>query len=146
MRAPDIELPLDSFRVGVLRRVEATVGVVEVAEDVADGLLEDLAVARLLGDLPGVQINAAEHRLVVEHLLEVGDQPEGVNRVPGEAAAEVVVDAARGHGVDGGGDHLEDFRSTAQGGGAQQKLEARFLRKLGRLPEAAPLTVELTAQ
>ena len=49
--------------------------VAQVAQHVLDRLVEHLPVPRLAGDLPGVQIDAGEQRLVVEHLLEVGHQP-----------------------------------------------------------------------
>ena len=49
----------------------------------------------MAGDLPGVEVHAGEQGLVVEHLLEVGDQPLAVDRVAGETPAEVVVDPAR---------------------------------------------------
>ncbi len=46
-------------------------------------------------DLPAVQVGAGEQRVVVEHLLEVGDEPAVVHRVAREAAAHLVVHAAR---------------------------------------------------
>src|SRR3712207_7154184 len=45
---------------------------------VADRLVEQLPVARLASDLPGVQQHPGQQRLVVEHLLEVRHHPEGV--------------------------------------------------------------------
>ena len=39
--------------------------------------------ALLAGDLPAVQVGAREQRVVVEHLLEVGDEPGGVDRCSG---------------------------------------------------------------
>ena len=103
--------------VGVLGRVEAAVGVAHVAEQVARSVCgHDLEVARLAGELPGVEVRADEQRVVVEHLLEVGDQPLPVDRVAGEAAADVVVDAAGGHGVEASGPRRRARRSTRCGG------------------------------
>ena len=48
----------------------------------------------------GVGVHADEQRLVVEHLLEVRHEPLAVDGVPGEAAADVVVHAARRHRVE----------------------------------------------
>ena len=74
------------------------------------------------GDLPAVEEGPQQPGLVVEHLLEVGHQPLAVGRVPGEPAAEVVMDASGGHGVEGGGGHLPGSagpcrsRATARNG------------------------------
>ena len=50
--------------------------------------------------LPRMEVGPAEERLVGEHLLEVGHEPAGVRRVAAEAAHQMVVDAAGGHGVE----------------------------------------------
>ena len=51
-----------------------------------------------------MEVDAHEQRLVVQHLLEVGDQPLAVDGVAGEAATDVVVHPARRHRVERGGD------------------------------------------
>src|SRR5581483_9153624 len=142
-RMPDVELALDALGVGVLGGVEAAVGVTQVAKDVSDGLGQDLDEARLSRELPGVEVGAPEHGLVVEHLLEVGYQPVGVDRIAGEPAAELVVYAARRHGVEGLGDHGQDLGSSALSRRPEQKLEARLLGELRGLSEPAPLRVVL---
>ena len=101
-------------RVGVLGRREAAFGLAQVAPDVGDGLVHHLEVARLAGHLPGVQVHGQQQRLVVEHLLEVGHEPLAVDGVAGEPAAEVVVDAARRHGVEAGGHHGEGVGAGAR--------------------------------
>ena len=63
------------------------------------------AKARLSGDLRPPEVQAGEEGVVVEHLLEVGDQPALVHGVAGEAAADLVVDAAVGHGGQGAARH-----------------------------------------
>ena len=52
----------------------------------------------------GVEVDPDQQRLVVEHLLEVRHQPLLVDRVAGEAAADVVVHPAAGHRVERGRD------------------------------------------
>ena len=97
---PDVELAFDAFGVGILGGVEAAVRMAQIAEHVTDRLVEHLPVVVRAGDLPGVQVDPREQRLVVEHLLEVGHEPDAVDRVAGEATAEMVVHPARGHGVE----------------------------------------------
>ena len=87
-----------------------------------------------------MQIRGGEERVVVEHLLEVGDEPALVDRVAVEAAADEVVHAAGRHPVEGLRDHLERASSAA---GAEQELERRGRRELRRAAEAAVRGVEL---
>ncbi len=66
-----------------------------LAHDVVEHLRRDASRRRLsLGDLPRLQIEPGELRVVVEHLLEVRHEPAAVDRVAMEAAADLVVDPA----------------------------------------------------
>ena len=62
-------------------------------------------------------------RVVVEHLLEVRHQPVRVGAVAREAAAQLVVDAAVGHPVEGRGHHAQRRRVPGAVPGAEQELE-----------------------
>ena len=95
-----VPVPVLVGRVGVLGREEPARRVTQFAQDVLDGLLDDLLPALLAEHEIGVQVDADQQRLVVEHLLEVGDEPLLVDRVAGEAAADVVVHPAARHRVE----------------------------------------------
>ena len=97
---PHVELAFDSLRIGVLGCVEPAERVAKVAKDVVDGLVECLAESRFASELPCVQIDASEKRLVVEHLFEVRNEPASICGVSSEAATEMVVDATCGHGIE----------------------------------------------
>ena len=92
--------PLLAVGVGVLRGGEAAALERELAQHVAERLLDDPPVARLAGRLPAVEVADGELRVVVEHLLEVRHEPALVDRVAVEAAADEVVHAARRHRVE----------------------------------------------
>jgi hypothetical protein len=83
-----------------------------------------------------VQVRAREQRVVVEHLLEVGDEPVRVHRVAREAATHLVVHAARGHRAERVARHL----GLAA---AQQELDRGRCRGAA---EAAVRAVVLAAQ
>ena len=136
---PRVRQSLDAVRVGVLRRRERAVRQQQVAEHVLDRLLDHLAVALAAGDEPRVEVRGDEERVVVEHLLEVRDEPAVVDGVAVEAAPDDVVHAPRGHAVERALDH---FRLAPP----QQQLEHRVRRELRRPSEAAPLRVERRAQ
>jgi hypothetical protein len=74
--------------------------VTKVAQDIPDRLLHDAPISRLARHEVRVEVRAGEESLVVEHLLEVGDEPVGVGRVTMEPAADLVVHSAGGHGVE----------------------------------------------
>jgi hypothetical protein len=61
--------------------------------------------------LVAVQVGPGEERVVVEHLLEVGDEPDVVDRITREPAADVVEDAAGRHRVER---HLDHVRRSAR--------------------------------
>src|SRR5665213_1247377 len=89
---PDVEAALFAFGVGIFCRGEAASWHAEVREHVPNGLGRDLSPPRIPGGQEGVEIQAGERGLVVEHLLEVRDRPGAVVVVPRKAAAEMVVD------------------------------------------------------
>ena len=137
--APDVELALLALGVGVERGVEAALGAAHLAERPVERLLGHGPEQRVARDLPAVQVRARQQRVVVEHLLEVGDEPVGVDRVAREAAADLVVHAARGHRAQRVGRHLG---LTA----AEQELDRRGGRELRRSPEAAVRAVVLAPE
>jgi hypothetical protein len=86
-----------------------------------------------------VQVRRDEQRVVIEHLLEVRDEPALVDRVAVKAATDQVVHPAERHPVERPRRHL---LLPA----AQQELERRGLRELRRRPPSAPARVEALAQ
>ena len=84
-------------------------------------------------DLPRVHVEAEQERVVVEHLLEVRDEPSLVGRVAVEPAAELVVHAAAGHPVERRRDELERVRRAPQLH-PQAELQRHRLRELRRPP------------
>jgi hypothetical protein len=148
VRGPDVETTLLAVAVGVLGREEPSARVAQVPQHVRHRLVQHLPVAIVAQDLPGVQVGACQQGLVVEHLLEVGHQPGGVDRVAGEAAAQMVVDPARGHGVERRLHHPLDvgIRGRPARQGPHQQVEAHRLRELGGTAEAASSVVVLLAE
>ena len=88
-----------------------------------------------------MQVGAGEERLVVQHLLEVGHEPERVGRVAREPTAHVVVDAAGRHRVQRRGHHAEGLLLAAQVG-AQEEVERHRRGELRRPSEPAVGGVE----
>ena len=86
-----------------------------------------------------MQIDGNEERVVVQHLLEVRDEPFTVDRVAVEPAAHEVVHTAERHRVECLLDHLGLAAP-------QQELEHGRRRELRGSAEAAPHGVELRAQ
>ena len=78
-------------------------GHVEVVEDFDCDLLEEINI----GELPCAEVHTSELGVVIEHLLEMGDDPLGIDGVPGEASEEVVVDATLRHCGELTDEHVE---------------------------------------
>ncbi len=104
-----------------------------------------LAEDRAPRHLPGVQVGAQQLGVVVEHLLEVRHEPDGVDAVAVKAAAELVVDAAVRHLLQRQLGH----EKTLDVAGAQvlreREVERHGLRELGLAAKAAVLVVEMLA-
>ncbi len=85
-------------------------------------------------------------RVVVQHLLEVRHQPEGVGRIPRIAAAEVIVDAALRHAVE----HQVQRLLTLGRAGAERVLpqepENRRIGEFHRTLQAAVFGIGLPQQ
>ena len=94
---PDVEASLLALGVRVERAVEPAVRRPHLAQRPVERLLARAPQHRIPADEPAVQVRAGEQGVVVQHLLEVRDRPRAVDAVPREAAAHLVVDAARGH-------------------------------------------------
>ena len=86
-----------------------------------------------------MQIRGHEQRVVVEHLLEVRDQPFAVDGVAVEASADEVVHPAECHAV-------ERLRHELELVAPEEELERRRGRELRCVPEAAPHRIEHAAQ
>ncbi len=91
-----------------------------------------------------MKVHAGELGVVVEHLLEVRDEPAGIRRVAMEAAAELVVDAAGRHGVERPAGHVElDRRGRVRSVPAGDPAEEEFERhRRWELRSPAPATVD----
>ncbi len=144
--SPDVELAFLPFAVGVLGGVEPAFGAGHLPDDVVQRFGDDAAIGFVAERAEGVEVDAGELGIVVEHLLEVGDQPDGVDRVAVKAAADLVVHPAGGHLVEGKPEHLRGAVVARPPVGSGQKLQRRRLGKLRGAAEPAVLPVEGAAQ
>ncbi len=116
-RGPCETVALDLFSIGpravrVARRPESAARIGHLAQDEVERLAHDARKAGASRDLPRLQIDDSELGVVVQHLLEMRLEPLCVGRVTMEAAAELIVDAARGHRLERVHDHLQGLRVT----------------------------------
>ncbi|ESU51522.1 hypothetical protein P376_0494 [Streptomyces sp. HCCB10043] len=132
--------------VGVQRGGEPALGGPQLPHHEVGGLQGDPAGLVRPGGPPEVGVHPAEQGVVVEHLLEVRDDPLPVHGVPREPAAELVVDPATGHRRTGVGSHLEGALGPGPRIMPQQELHDHGRRELGRAPEPAVLLVVLPGQ
>ena len=138
-RSPRERGALDAFGVGVLGRREGAPGQTELAQHVVDRLLDDAPIPLVARAHPSVQVGGDEQRVVVEHLLEVRDEPALVDRVPVEPPADEVVHPPERHAVERPQNRLELVAP-------QQELEHGRGRELRCAAEAAPDGVDLGAE
>ena len=105
-----------------------------------------LAVSRVAGELPCMDVIRQEARVVVQHLLEMGHDPLRVRRVAVEAAAHLVVDPAVRHRGQGSREDLvEPFFAGAVVAG-HDPLHRPRMGELLRAGDTAVHGVELAAE
>ena len=138
---PEEELAFDAFAVGVLGAVEAALFAEHLAFEVGERLAHDALVLRVAEELEGVQVDAGQLGVVVEHLLEVGHEPLDIDAVAGEATADLVVHAAAGHAPERAFEHGAGgsvFGIVRARGACEQELKVGGGGELGRGAETAP--------
>ena len=145
-RRPDVETALRALAVRILAGEVAAVGRLHLAPEEGHGLADRPEEILVVGPgaTPGLDVDANQLPLVVEHLLEVGHGPARVDAVAVEAAAELVVAAAPRHLATGENHVVQrlDALARRQGvAGGEQQLQIRRSRELGRAAEAAVLRV-----
>ncbi len=139
---PDEEFPFDALGVGVLRCVESACFVEHFGEEIADDLARRVRVPRLAEGAEAVDVEAKEEGVIVEHLLEMRDEPALVGRVTMEAPAEVIPDASRAHPIESARYLCGASFVLLEDAAAKHHIETHGVRKFRALPEAAVLLVE----
>ncbi len=137
LRRPHEEPAFLALAVRVLGRVETAAGLHHLADHVRSRFRNDLAEQGISGGLEGLGIGPQEQRVVVEHLLEVGDQPFRVDGIAVESAAQVVVDAAVAHFRQGMDGHVEGRLPPGPEVLAQQEGQRHGRGELGLRAETA---------
>ena len=97
-RLPDEVASLMPIAVGILRSKERAVRMREFTTDVLQRLFHNFTKPVLFRETPSIEIDPHQLRVVVEHLLEMGNQPLAVHRVAVKPAAEMIVDPSGRHG------------------------------------------------
>ncbi len=97
-----------------------------------NGLLDSGPEQRLAGAAPGAGEERNELGVVVKHFFEMRDEPARVGGVAGEAAADVVADAALADAAKRGEHDSTVARVAGAVGRAPQELEQAGLWELGR--------------
>jgi len=101
-----LHVPLFVFTVGVLSRVESPVRRLQVTKNVREHLTGRPCVPGRTGSLVGLRVGHDVHGLIVEHLLEVREQPPFVGGVAVEAVPYLVVNPPEAHPIKRLGRHL----------------------------------------
>ena len=134
---PDVELALDTFAVGVEAGREcAALGAhfaPDPGDDIGGGSAEDIFSG--LRESEGEEVE--QLGIVVEHFLEMRDQPSLVNRIAGKAATQMVMDAARPDASERQQHEVVETRFAHPVAGAPEQLEQRRVGEFRRSLDAA---------
>ena len=106
--APDVVLAFHSFTVRIPGGIKAPLGGSQLPQDKIQGLARDAPGQFAFGQLVVRQVDRRQEGIVVEHLLKMRHHPGRVHAVAVEAPAQLVVDAAPGHLLQGEGQLRQD--------------------------------------
>ena len=134
---PDVELALLAFGIRIERSGERALTCRHFAREPVYGLPRALPIERRVEARVGDGKQLEKLRVVVEHFLEMRDEPALVDRIARETAAEMVVDAALADVMKRNIDGAEIAGLAGAQAGAPQKFEQCRLRKFRRAARAA---------
>ena len=104
---PAIEFAFLAFAVGVFSGIESAFRMRHIAQHVADDVARDVGKPRVATGQIGVEIEVHQLRVVIEHFFEMRHEPLSIDRVTMEAAADLVMQTARGHPLTGVQHHAD---------------------------------------
>ncbi len=148
---PDIEPAFLAFGIGIVCGGErAARGSVDRCDHLAqapvDRFLDALREKRIVRFLPGPHQKIDDLGVVVEHFLEMRRQPDGICRITGVAAAEMIVDPALGHLGQGHENGIAQRLVPGAQIRSPEQFVDRRVGKFGRLTESAVYHVEFLGQ
>ncbi len=97
---PQVELSFPAFAVRVLCREEQAILRDHVSQNILQYLLGRFFIEGVFRSQEGLGIDDCQECLVVEHLLEVRNEPLCVSGIPVEPKAHLVVDSPHAHGIE----------------------------------------------
>ncbi len=134
---PHIELSFFAFRIGIERGAKRPLPRGHLARQPGHRLARAGGKQVVSRALISKREQLENEGVVVEHLLEMRDQPALVHGIARESAAEMVVDAALAHARQRKLDQAEVAFIVQAQAGAPEKLEHHGLRELGRAAHPA---------
>ncbi len=130
-RRPGVEAALLALGVRVDGRDERALGRGHVAQEEVGRAARHPGQLAPPRHLPGLGVGHRQQRVVVEHLLEVWDEPFRVGRVAVEAAPHLVLEAPGGHPLQGEHRHVQRPRVARPAVVAQEEAHREARRELG---------------
>ena len=138
---PDGVAAFFAICIGIVGGAKGANRICQVPDDIVTGPCGDGEEALTPQRTGGKGVNASEHRVVVEHFLEVGREPMPVCGIAVKTAADMVMDAAAGNLVEGVFEQRGDgFRMRWQH--RCQQAQGVVWREFWRAAEAAEVWVE----
>ena len=128
---------LGRHAVSVLSRIETSPLTGHVAPDVRECVFGDLEVEGIARSLRRFDVREHQLRLVVQHLLEMGDAPGGVDRIAVKPPADVIADPAGRHRAERAAHHAEGLRIAGPRMFPEEKEQLARPRKLRRVAKPA---------
>src|SRR5258708_1685305 len=134
---PGLWLSRSNETVSILGGGEAATRLLYLAKHKIENVARGVRIEAVVSDLVGLGVNDGKLCLVVEHLLEMWDEPTRTGGVAVETPAELVVDAAALHRTKRVERHVEGFALAGASVIPNQETQRHWPRKFRRSAKAA---------
>ncbi|MBA7701099.1 hypothetical protein ES703_109830 [subsurface metagenome] len=142
LKRPHIILSFNAFAVSVLSRVEPSLRLHHIPQNIGENLPCRFFVFLFSSCLIGLSVGHGQQSLIVEHLFKMWYKPSRISRVAVKPKPDMVVNATSPHLLKRFFNHLQSPLITAAPPVAQQEKQVVGSRKLGSAPKTTVLLVK----
>src|SRR5215510_1723747 len=136
---PDIENALTGVRlsrsklaIGIFGRREASAWLLHFAHREIQNIARSIRIELFMRNLVSLRKGDGKLRLVIQHLLEMRDEPSLPCRIPMKSSAKLIVDSPSLHGTQRVERHLKNLALPCAGIVAKQEAQRHGARKFWR--------------
>ena len=145
-RRPDEKFSFDSFRIRIRRGIKSSGRVGHFPENIVKHVRRNVPIGDPLCDLIALQVGSGQEGIVVQHLLEMRNQPALVGGVACEPTADMIVDPPCRHSIERTRDHLQSSALSCPTVTTEEQREPCRRGEFRRAAKSAVALIEILTE